>query len=63
MVGTLLDQYNTVVEDRNGYGGCIDPTPYFDGTYAQDTPRDLSYIAGLLMQAWALLRARFTTNL
>jgi hypothetical protein len=54
-----LDQYNTVIEERNGYGGCIDPTSYFDGTYAQDTPRDASYIAGLLAQAWALFRAKF----
>jgi murein DD-endopeptidase MepM/ murein hydrolase activator NlpD len=54
-----LDQYNTIIEQRNGFNGCIDPTPFFDGTYAQDTSRDLGYIAGLLKVAWQLFKARF----
>ena len=55
-----LTEANFIIEQANGFNGCIDPMPFFDGTYAQDTPRDDSYIAGLLEAAWELLRARFS---
>jgi murein DD-endopeptidase MepM/ murein hydrolase activator NlpD len=53
-----LDQYNTIIDQKNGFNGCIDPMPYFDGS-AQDVPRDTSYIASLLKAAWQLLAAKF----
>lgn len=46
-----LDKYGTVSNQDNGFNGCIDPKPFLDGTYAQDTPRDISYSAGLLKEA------------
>ena len=27
-----------IANPNNGYGGCIDPAPYFNGSYAQDIP-------------------------
>ncbi len=42
----------------NGYNGCVDPEPYFDGSYAQDTPRDIGYVQGLLARAIALFKAK-----
>lgn len=53
-----LDRYHTIIGQDNGFNGCIDPSPFFDG-YAQDTPRDTAYVADLLAQAWRVLRAKF----
>lgn len=54
-----LNQFNTIIDQNNGFNGCVDPLPFFDGTYAQDTRRDESYIAGLLAAAWAMLKAKY----
>ena len=32
----FLTQYGTVANETNGYGGCVDPEPYFNGICAQD---------------------------
>jgi len=32
----LIDQYGTVMNEGNGFGGCIDPQPYLSDAFAQD---------------------------
>lgn len=54
-----LDQYNTIIDQGNGFNGCIDPMPFFTGTYAQDVRRDIPYIQSLINAAWQLLKAKF----
>src|ERR1043166_4017412 len=54
-----VDAYETTLSLYNGFNGHIDPAPFFTGTAAPDVLRDESYIAGLLAQARALLRAKF----
>lgn len=36
------------VEQQNGYRGAIDPTPYFNGYYAQDTQAVVSILQGII---------------
>lgn len=30
----LTDEHNTILNQDNGYGGCVDPSPYFNGEFA-----------------------------
>lgn len=32
------DPHGTPIDKNNGYGGCIDPMPFFTGLFAQDAP-------------------------
>ena len=48
-----LDVNGNAIEAANGYNGCIDPTPYFSGYYAQDA----MILAGLFAKLVPLLQS------
>lgn len=35
----LVSDIGTIINPGNGYGGCIDPSPYMNGFYAVDIPK------------------------
>jgi len=43
----------------NGFNGCVNPVPFFNGQYAQDIPKDLSYIQLLFNAATAMFKAKY----
>lgn len=46
-----FDQFGNAIEAHNGFNGCIDPTPFFNGQYAVDLQ-----IKTLLQRVLALMR-------
>ncbi len=43
-----LDSTGNAIESMNGFNGCIDPTPYFTGKYAQDVGKLISLYTKLV---------------
>lgn len=54
----FLDAQKRFTNQDNGYGGCVNPLPYFNGKYAADIPKTLTYIKYLLSQAILLFSKR-----
>lgn len=52
---TPVDQNGKSVMPGNGYNGCIDPMPFFNGFYAQDSKKVVSLLTQLLELAKKLL--------
>ncbi len=55
----LLNADGSVMNPDNGFGGCIDPAPYFNGFYAEDSLLLLGYYGSLI----TLLKAMVATLL
>jgi len=43
----FTDKNNQITNLHNGFAGCVDPAPYFNGQYAQDIPKSQAYIEHL----------------
>lgn len=57
----MTDTNNRVLNQENGYSGFVDPLPHFNGKYAQDIPKSLTYLKWLLGIAANLLSKRSKT--
>lgn len=56
-----LNAMGQTANPGNGYGGCIDPTPYFNGIYAGNTPQLIqkySMLVGVLQSLLAYLQSK-----
>ncbi len=56
-----FDDKGDTIESTNGFNGCIDPTTYFIGVYAQDLSGLISYytsLVGLLQKIISLLKPK-----
>jgi len=54
----MTDANNKILNQTNGFSGFIDPMPFFNGKYAQDISKTLTYIKWLLSQVMLLLSKR-----
>lgn len=58
----FTDAQNQAINSDNGYHGFVDPTPYFNGLFAQDIPKPLTYLQILINDIAYMIKSRFTSK-